>query len=205
MLVAVQERRLTVGDELHASFHRTPGDELALHRSGSGGTDTVTIEWGTDDAEADGVNVFRTEQQRPGAYEAILLDGSGPGVLSRSPFWLYARGSEAHVSAGARTFAPGQPITVTWSNAPGNRWDWLGLYKATEKAVPTDGAIPDDSGDYLYYEYTRTAVEGTGAFSRTSQVGGGSWPLPPGRYEVRLMLDDGYRTVARSQPFTVMP
>ena len=96
-----------------------------------------------------------------------------------------------------------EPVGVTWSNAPGNRWDWLGIFKATDAAVPTDGSIPDDSGDYLLYEYTRTEVEGHGTFSKSSQTGSGTWPLPPGRYEVRLMLDDGYRTVARSRPFTI--
>jgi hypothetical protein len=69
--------------------------------------------------------------------------------------------------------------------------------------VPTDGSIPDDSGDYLLYEYTRTEVDGRGSFSGSSQAGSGKWPPSPGRYEVRLMLDDGYRTVARSQPFTI--
>jgi hypothetical protein len=27
--------------------------------------------------------------------------------------------------------------------------------------------------------------------------------LRPGRYELRLMVDDGYQTVARSKPFTI--
>lgn len=72
--------------------------------------------------------------------------------------------------------------------------------------MPTDGGIADDSGDYVHvlYEYTRTDVEGEGSFTRRSQAGSGAWPLPPGRYELRLLLDDGYGSVARSAPFTVV-
>jgi hypothetical protein len=81
--------------------------------------------------------------------------------------------------------------------------DWIGLYPATESEVPTDGRIPDDSGDYVFYEYTQTEIEGAGRIAATSQAGSGKWPLQPGRYELRLMVDDGYQTIARSQPFTV--
>ena len=48
-----------------------------------------------------------------------------------------------------------------------------------------------------------TEIEGTGRFTKTSQVGSGKWPLPPGRYELRLLVDDGYESIARSRPFTV--
>jgi hypothetical protein len=79
----------------------------------------------------------------------------------------------------------------------------IGLFKATDKPLPTDGTIAADAYDYLYYEYTNTEVEGEGAFTRASQVGAGTWPLPPGRYELRLLLDDGYVATVKSPPFTV--
>ena len=30
-----------------------------------------------------------------------------------------------------------------------------------------------------------------------------SWPLPPGTYVVRLLTDDGYKSIAVSERFTV--
>ena len=107
------------------------------------------------------------------------------------------------VTVADATLSGDDPLVVTFTNAPGNRWDWIGIYKATTADVPTDGSIPDDSGDYLGYDYTRTEIEGEVTFPRTSYTGSGDWPLAPGRYEVRLMIDDGYETLARSEPFTV--
>jgi hypothetical protein len=56
---------------------------------------------------------------------------------------------------------------------------------------------------YLLYEYTRTAIEGTTAFTATSSPGWTTWPLMPGTYEIRLLLDDGYRSIASSSAFRV--
>jgi hypothetical protein len=148
--------------------------------------------------------VLATDGLEPGPWEALLLGADGE-ELSRSPFWLYEPGAPVEVEATKASFRPAEPVTFTWRNTPGNRWDWVGLYKATEDAVPTDGGIADDSGDYLYYEYTRTEIEGAGRITASSQAGAGKWPLAPGRYELRLLLDDGYGSVARSQPFTVAP
>ena len=126
-----------------------------------------------------------------------------PPILARTPFWLYAQGASTTVAAAKSTFAAGEPITVHFSNAPGNRWDWIGLFKATDKDVPTDGSIPDDSGNYLLYVYTGTEIEGDATFSDNAFTGSGKWPLPPGRYEARVMVDDGYQTIARSVPFKI--
>ena len=58
---------------------------------------------------------------------------------------------------------------------------------------------------YLLYEYTKTAIEGTATFSGSSATGDGAWPLRPGLYEVRLLLDDGYKSVAKSLRFRIVP
>jgi hypothetical protein len=88
------------------------------------------------------------------------------------------------------------------------RWDWLGVYKPRAgKGVPfatSCNAGYCGNGHYLLYEYTGASIEGTTSFTRRSAAGTGSWPLRPGRYEVRLLLDDGYRLVARSARFEVV-
>ncbi len=200
-LVAIDRRRLTVGDELHVVFH-APGRDAHATIVPAGVTPYGDNDTGAT-GSSDGLVTLSTTGLGAGAYEVALVSSDGT-VLSRSPFWLYDPGAGTEVAVAESSFAAGDPIVVSWRNAPGNRWDWLGIFKATTATVPTDGSIPDDSGDYLLYEYTDTAIEGKGSFSKTSQTGAASWPLPPGRYEVRLMLDDGYRTVARSRPFTVV-
>jgi hypothetical protein len=42
-------------------------------------------------------------------------------------------------------------------------------------------------------------------FSASSATGDGTWPLRPGLYEVRLLLDDGYKSVAKSSRFRIVP
>ena len=84
---------------------------------------------------------------------------------------------------------------------------------ATDRRVAGPGArqqprldrpvpVPSDlrrSRSYLIYRYTRTAIEGSLTFAtptRTSARARRRWPLPPGQYVARLLVDDSYRVVA---------
>jgi hypothetical protein len=61
-------------------------------------------------------------------------------------------------------------------------------------------------GWYLTYDYTHTRIEGTLRLSRRDAVAEGSaWPLPPGHYIARLLVDDGYDVVAHSKRFAIVP
>jgi hypothetical protein len=60
------------------------------------------------------------------------------------------------------------------------------------------------NGHYLLYEYTNASIEGSTTFGPASQVGYKTWPLGPGSYEIRLLLDDGYRSVAASPQFKIV-
>jgi hypothetical protein len=87
------------------------------------------------------------------------------------------------------------------------RWDWLGIYAPGDSdsspVASSCNAGCYSNGRYLLYEYTRTAVEGTTTFTAGSPPGAGTWPLSSGTYEIRLLVDDGYRSVASSAPFKV--
>jgi hypothetical protein len=108
-----------------------------------------------------------------------------------------------------RVYQRGEPIGVAWSNAPGMRWDWVAVYRVRpgeRTAYATPGCNTGYCGNdgYLLYEYTKTAVQGATSFSATSPAGDGSWPLRPGLYEVRLLLDDGYSSRAKSPRFRIV-
>ncbi len=77
---------------------------------------------------------------------------------------------------------------MSWSNAPGNKLDWVGIYKAGDP----------DTYNYYGFLYIGAKPEGEIEFSQGDLYGG----LEPGEYEARLMLDDGYAVLA-SAPFTV--
>ncbi|MEK7284198.1 MAG: hypothetical protein AAB249_10340, partial [Acidobacteriota bacterium] len=156
----------------------------------------------------DGRVVFSTARLAPAAYEAALIDDAG-AIVSRSPFWLYAPGTPAIVTTAKSEYRPGEDIRVSWANAPGMRWDWLGIYKpgdsdGSPQATSCDTYNCGGNQRYLLYEYTRAAIEGTTTFTAASAPGWVTWPLAPGMYEIRLLLDDGYRSIAASEPFRIV-
>ena len=61
-----------------------------------------------------------------------------------------------------------------------------------------------NNGRYLLYVYTRTAIEGTARFDASAVPGTYTWPLKPGSYEIRLLVDDSYRTAGSSATFKVV-
>jgi endonuclease/exonuclease/phosphatase family metal-dependent hydrolase len=200
VLVSPGERGVTVGDDVRVAYSApgNDGEHIAIVSVGAPGEPAST-------QSADGAHgtaTLSTAGLEPGEKAVVLLAADGR-ELARASLWLYPPGSAVTIEPARSVYRAGDQVTYTWSRAPGNRWDWIGLYPATESEVPTDGRIPDDSGDYVFYEYTQTEIEGAGRIAATSQAGSGKWPLQPGRYELRLMVDDGYQTIARSQPFTV--
>ncbi len=197
-LVSLERRGLAVGEDLEAHFHG-PGARVAIVPRAAGSGSSLRDASGEPDTPL----TIATDGLEPGAYDAALI-GEEDAVLSRAPFWLYPPGAAAEVETVERTLGTGDAVVVRYRNAPGNRWDWIGVFAATEADVPTDGSIPADSGDYVLYDYTRSGIEGEVTLSESSFAGSGTWPLPPGRYEVRLMVDDGYETIARSAPFAVV-
>jgi hypothetical protein len=78
----------------------------------------------------------------------------------------------------------GDPIEVSWTSAPGNRWDWIGIYHR--------GANPHVAY-YLLWVYTDGTIEGSASLDRGAT---GKFPLPPGKYTAMLLVDDSYRPVA---------
>ena len=59
---------------------------------------------------------------------------------------------------------------MAWSNVPGNRFDWIGIYRR--------GADPAVAS-YLLWTYTGATIVGSATLDETSE---GRFPLPPGKY-----------------------
>lgn len=142
-----------------------------------------------------GADVFAEE--RPAAFGAFeipegfaageyLVEARGPGgVVATSPLWVREPGSGPTIATSAETYEVGESIEVTWTNAPGNRWDWIGLYRR--------GADPNVAW-YLNWFYTRGTIGGAGTLDGDAE---GKWPRKPGEYTVYYLIDDSYEQVAR--------
>ncbi|MFI5101103.1 MAG: endonuclease/exonuclease/phosphatase family protein [Actinomycetes bacterium] len=200
VLVAPMTRRLSTGQSLGVTFHALgqSGERVGVVLAGTGPASMV---FSLDThGRTDGTLFFGgalTATLAPAAYDVLLISPQSQ-VLSRSPFWLYPPGTHASITTDSSTYTVGQPIGVSWDHAPGMALDWVGVFRC----YPAGCA---GNGGYLLYWYTHTAIRGSGVIGPGADTfpGAISWPLPPGTYVVRLLTDDGYKSIAVSARFTV--
>jgi hypothetical protein len=206
---AVDSRRVFAGETLGVRYHTDAGTGQRLAIVPAGGAPSAalaSLSVGPPVAR-NGRATFATSRLSPGAYDAILI-GASNAVKSRSPFWVYAPGTPTRVATSKSAYVVGEPIDVTWSNAPGMRWDWLSVYvpgsSDGSKVAEGCNAGCASNGRYLMYTYTKTAIEGEARFDAGAVPGTYAWPLKPGTYEIRLLVDDSYRSVGSSASFKVV-
>jgi len=129
----------------------------------------------------------------PGHFR-VVMQGAPDNLAIFSEFWVLPPEAEPQVEVTGSTFLQGEPISVRWRNAPGNRNDYLAVYPP---GVPTGY----DNG--LAWFYTGAQPAGETRMDESTTAWG--WPLEPGTWVVRLVKDDGYEVLAESRPFTVEP
>ena len=197
-MVSVDARLRTVGDTITVAYNApdSDGNQIAIVPQGG---DLRSPARRLDVRGERGTKTLDTSSMDPGGYEAVLVHGEGD-ELARISFWLRDPQAETEVSTDRRTYGRGEPIEVDWSDGPANRWDWLGVYRAS---------APDPSSDdYLIWEYTGRHASGTvpprteGSVALGPDAQGGPWPLPPGHYIVHYLLADQYNSAGAAR-FTV--
>jgi endonuclease/exonuclease/phosphatase family metal-dependent hydrolase len=199
---AALARRVFVGEDVRVRFHG--GDRVVVVERGDGPADALSSR--STGGAADGTVAFGTASFDPGTHEALLLDAADH-VLSRSTFWLYAAGTPPSVRTSKAVYEVGEPIRVRWRAAPGWRWDWLGVFapgRGPAQKADRCNAGTCGNGHYLVYAYTGSRIEGSTKIGPNAFPGYREWPLGVGNYEIRLLLDDGYRTLAISNRFKVV-
>lgn len=183
-IVAVERRLVVEGDDVVVRFHAAEGAaEVALVASDGG---EVRAEVPVSEGETSGDAAASTAGWGPGSYEAVLRSASGE-ELARATFWVQARGGGPVVETARPVYAVGEPIEVAWRFTPGNRADWVGVYR--RDADP-------NRASYLLWVYTGGTVDGSATFDRDTV---GAWPLRPGEYSVYLLQDDSYVTIGAGE------
>jgi endonuclease/exonuclease/phosphatase family metal-dependent hydrolase len=202
VMVAVSPQVATVGDIITASYKAESGGAAALAVVPAGGNVADALERPAvaSTAGQSGSLQVPTQALDPGAYD-LLLVGADDAVQARAPFWVQASGAKPLLTTDKTTYTSGAPIIVTWERAPANRWDWLGVYKASAADPMVDS--------YLIWQYTGGMGSGTSAGTVAGSmtmdaetVEGEPWPLPAGQYVLYYLLADGYESVAEAR-FTV--
>ena len=101
------------------------------------------------------------------------------------------------LTTDAEEYTSGQPIVVTWKDAPAGRTDWIAVCKADAP----------DPNDFLIYQYTG-GISGSaygaggatpdGTLTLDADTVIGPWPLPPGKYVLYYLPNDGYEATAKT-------
>jgi hypothetical protein len=194
-MVSVDHALLTQGDPLTVAFNAPEGDgTVAIVPAGG-----EAVELSEPVTDTTGRFELDTSVMEPGKYDAVLMDADGAEV-ARVGFWVRDPGAQIQVSTDKDSYEPGEPIVVSWTDGPANRWDWIGIYEAAKSDPKVDY--------YLLWNYTGLHASGTvpptvdGSVTMDESAQGRPWPLPPGRYVVHYLLTDRYRS-AGSATFEV--
>ncbi len=126
--------------------------------------------------------IVATFRVRPGAMpDFVPVDESA----TRDP------GTRVELRTARPIYRVGEPIEVSWAGGPANRWDWIGVFQAGDRAP----------NRHLVWIHTGARTAGTNQLAAAAAVVdqsplGGHWPLPPGSYEAAYLLDDSDERVA---------
>jgi endonuclease/exonuclease/phosphatase family metal-dependent hydrolase len=142
-----------------------------------------------DDVTRDGRRNLDTTGVEPGNYDLSLVVDRA--VRSHVPVTVVDPGAEAEIETSAEIYSPGDPIVASWTNAPGNRYDWLSVNRT---------GISPAVGRNWEWRYTDARINGSASIRANAE---GPWPLPPGRYQVHLCVDDDDTCIATSTSFRV--
>ncbi len=125
----------------------------------------------------------------PGTYEIIYnLNDTQREMIRSSSFTVVA--PPTSLTTDAPGYAPGAPITITWSNG-GTTYahDWIGIV--------TQGGVwgsATNGGQNVTWTYTNGANTGTKTLTA---------PSAPGTYEILYNVNDTQQNLMRSASFTV--
>jgi endonuclease/exonuclease/phosphatase family metal-dependent hydrolase len=190
VMVAAYEERSRLGRPFEVTFHAPgdPGDHVALETAGGATIDEQDV----GPVLTDGTMTFDTAGLEQGMYRLVLFDADH-NVLARDTIVLVEDDQPPVLTVNDDTLRGDQALEVSWSFAPGNRYDWLAIYRA---------GVSAKVGYYKAWRYMDGLVEGSATLGPGAR-GYGGWPLKPGDYDVRICLDDSYRCRV-SVPFTVL-
>ena len=197
-MVSVSAALLTQGDPLTVAYKSPESDgRVSIVPAGS---DVSSPEVRESLTEVAGDFEVDTSDLAPGDYAAVLLAEDG-GELARVTFWVRDPDARIQVTTDKSTYEVGEPIVVSWSDGPANRWDWIGIYRAAKSNPKVHY--------YLLWNYTGLHGSGTvppsvsGSVTMDESAQGNPWPLPPGKYVVHYLLTDRYRS-AGSAAFEIV-
>lgn len=183
-LVSVRSRLAVRGTTLPIDYSAPDSNARAIVVRRSDGANSSPTRVAVHPAHSGTVRID-TQRLVPGKYEASLVAG-GP-LHAQMAFWVERPGATTSLRTGHRSYARGHGIATSWSDAPGDRNDWLAVYRR--------GGVP---GKASYLGWTYIGPQISGSVTVNAAIRGVQWPLPPGRYTAYLLKDDDYVVLAHA-------
>jgi endonuclease/exonuclease/phosphatase family metal-dependent hydrolase len=185
LFVAINKRKITVGDVLKVRFHASgkKGEKIVVSK--------IDTSPKSCEEKVDGWVSFSTTNWQSGIYELSLQNAQNQ-ILSRALFYVKPPDSSIQLTLNKTHYYPGEPIIAYWKHAPGNRFDWLVLKRQDAEL---------EESRILESAKTGATVEGAHVFQKSVNV---QQYLSTGRYELLYMLDDSYDIAARTS-LTILP
>ncbi len=190
-----------IGEPITAFFAEGPGNKLdwvGVYPDGIVPGSVGSTVWRYVDGTQAGAVPYRDGNVRypaglnfAGDWSAFFLLNDGYTVLAQTSFKVVDAGTPlVHISK--RTYAPGEAISLTFTNGPANPKDWVGLYKKDQ----TPGAV--GSTAYLYVDGTQAGAVASASGSVTFTKGLSA----TGDWVAYFLQNDGY-TVLATESFSV--
>lgn len=190
VMVSVDRALVTRGDPLTVAYRAPEADgTVSIVPADASASSAVPTE---DLSTSSGSFGLDTSKLDPGGYDVAMSGGDGAEIASVG-FWIRDPKAQIEVSTNRATYGVGEPIVVSWTDGPANRWDWIGVYEAAKADPKVDS--------YLLWNYVGLHAAGTvppsvaGSMTLNETAMGNPWPLPPGRYVVHYLVTDRYRSI----------
>ena len=106
-----------------------------------------------------------------------------------------AAASAPSITLDKNAFAPGESLSVHFSNGPGNALDWIAIFEAETREPKGRGG----RYDWLFVNGTKRQTEGLKEGTVTFE----KLKMPRGLYNVWFLQNNGYKQLAGPIPFKV--
>ncbi len=184
VLVSTERRVYRLGEEIAVVYRQAGEAVIRVHAD----EDTAVLLKET--VEGDGRLVIPVDRIVSGHY-VLRMSRVNEEPMYRD-FWVLEPDARPEIVVEGKAFEAGKAIGFSWKNAPGHRNDYVATFDAGTESGYENG---------LAWTYVHALPEGRLQMDASTAEWG--WPLPPGRYVLRLMKDDGYESLAESAEFEV--
>jgi endonuclease/exonuclease/phosphatase family metal-dependent hydrolase len=193
VMVSLDRRMTTQGDEVTVGYRSEErAKTVAVVPTAADSDDGLRLEA----PDESGTITVNTSELDPGEYDVRLLDDNA-GSIAENSLTVRSPEPDLELTTDRPSYERGEPITVSWTSGPANRWDWVTVYSAS--------AANPEKDDYLIWDYVGGHASGAVPPSVAGELvlgpdsQGGPWPLPPGTYVLHYLLTDQYDSAGRAE------